>query len=185
LITIENYINEHLSKEFDEVKAKIPPYESQILTDHEKTLIYHYTGGGYNVNEKLLDGKTDVYAKLLSIALSKLPDYKNIVYRGVFLSQSSVKAYKNSFADKAILHYPAFMSTTKKRTIAGYFPGINHNCLMEIISKKGKDIEGVSKFGKHASQNEYEVLFNNNSKFRILDLQNDNCFYSIKMEEIK
>jgi hypothetical protein len=47
----------------------------------------------------------------------------------------------------------------------------NGNVLFRILSKTGKEIELISKFGS-GSQNEREVLFAPNSDFNVLDVTN-------------
>ncbi len=55
------------------------------------------------------------------------------------------------------------------------------NTLFIILSKHGKNIEEISKYGP--SQNEKEVLFVYKTRFNVLELTKSNDKTFIKMEE--
>ena len=47
---------------------------------------------------------------------------------------------------------------------------VSSSPLFIIKSRKGKDIEKFAKFGIDSQQNEQEILFQPNAKFKVLDI---------------
>lgn len=114
--------------------------------------------------------------------LEKLPDYEDIVYRAVVLANNELQKYIDAFVKNRILVEHAFISTSKSKLIAYQFSG---NCLFRIICRTGKSIEYFAKYGNHHPQNEKEVLFGPNCKFKVLEITNQNQVTLISMEEVK
>lgn len=57
------------------------------------------------------------------------------------------------------------------------------NVMFRIVSKTGKEIEEISKYGID-SQNEFEILFLPNTRFNILAVTKENDYTLVTMEEI-
>ena len=128
------------------------------LTLDETRIIANYTEFGYEyLNPKLVTGNLSEHYKanvrLLNYALSKLPDYKGNVYR---FFNSSLEQFENYKAGDTYQE-PRFMSSS---TEVGAF--VENNIGFFLKSKKGKLIQNIS---HHLS--EKEVLFSNDSKFKI------------------
>ncbi len=156
-----------------------------MLTDYEKAIIYKYTNDGYeSLNFSLRASSGDNHSELgvyLERTLRKLPAYSGIVYRAANLSRIDLTQYYVAFEDKQALIEPTFLSTTKSRTIAKEFRG---NCTFRIVSKTGREIEKIAKFGLYNAQNEQEVLFTVNTRFEVLTIEKIDGLTSLTMEEI-
>jgi len=73
------------------------------------------------------------------------------------------------------------LSCSKKLSIANKF---KKNIIFIINSSTGRSVEEIAKWGTGDSQNEYEVLFDKNSYFQILEItQNSNNSYQILMTD--
>lgn len=110
-----------------------------------------------------------------------MQNFEEIVYRGVNLSKIELENYKIHFEENRSIIENCFVSTTKSRLIATSFLG---NVLFRILSRTGKEIEKISKFGIKGFPNEREVLFSYKKQFRILGIENDAAVTLITMEEI-
>jgi ADP-ribosyltransferase exoenzyme len=181
----EKYSKTHLLQELHEIENSNRNIELPILTLYEKSLIYKYSSDGYiNINEELRtsEGKAiNSYGKLLVKALSKLPNYEGIVYRGANLAKNELERYKKALKTNTPITEYSFVSTSKARLIAMAFNG---NCLFRIVSKSGKEIDKIAKFGVHGHPDEKEVLFNPNCEFEILAITNETTYTLITMEEL-
>ena len=56
--------------------------------------------------------------------------------------------------------------------------------LFRMWSKRGKSIEEFAKFGIGSPQNEFEVLFSNNSKYKVTEIRRESSYTLITMFEI-
>ena len=92
----------------------------------------------------------------LKTALSKLPDYSGVVFRGTSLPPELLAQYQPG----AIIIEHAFTSTTQKASMV--FPG---NVVFKILSKTGKDISPYSVF-----PDELEVVFAQGVVFEVIGL---------------
>ena len=59
----------------------------------------------------------------------------------------------------------------------------NGNVLFRLYSRSGKEIEKIAKFGTSNPQNEKEVLFKPNSRFKMLEITQETNYSLITMEE--
>lgn len=83
------------------------------MTDYEKTLIYKYTGEGYDsLNEKLREGKQDEYEDQLNRFFDKLPNFEGVVYRGINLASKQIATYQSAEKNNSIIVEKAFTSST-------------------------------------------------------------------------
>ncbi len=150
------------------------------LNDLEKAVIYWYSDSGYiGLNELLLQSKGKRISRLgkyLDLALSKLPNFEGITFRGSDLSDSEIRKYQRAFDEKIIITEHSFLSTSRLKNKANQY---RRTAMFEIFSKNGKLIEKVSKF-----VNEEEVLFKRNSKFRVLNIENKDSYVYITLKEI-
>ena len=145
-----------------------------ILTLEEKTIIYEYTSWEYlTVNPSLRESNgTNVseFAQYLDIALSKLPNYKKVVYRGAELPEPVFDLIEHYFSgNNPMFLERGFFSTSQSKIIASSF---SEACLFEILSKTGKLIADIAKNGTYSFESEQEVLFRKNTRFKILDIKN-------------
>jgi len=83
------------------------------------------------------------------------------------LGLPELQNYIDAFEKNSILVEHSFVSTSASYSIANMFGG---NCKFEMISRSGKAIESYAKYGIGSGQNEYEVLFRPNRKFRVLEV---------------
>ena len=144
------------------------------LTTAEEDAIKDYSGAAYGqVNSHLRNGVpmpgylSDV-SDNLSSALSKLPDYKGMVYRGTDLDPAQVARY----VPGQTVTESAFTSSSSTRP----FPG---NTQFTIMSSSGKDISGLSSI-----PNEDEVLFNKGAHFTVLSNDTVNGVHRIVLKEV-
>lgn len=166
---LKSYVEENLS---NEVKIILSSWRSEVLNEYlslwEKTIIFKYSNDAfYELNQKLRVEKgleITEFGKFLQFCLSKLPDFKDIVYRGANLTKNEIEKYLIAYQEKSILTENSFISATKSKNIA-YQHG---RCIFRIISKRGKDIEPLSKHMK-----EQEILFCCNSNFKVLTFAED------------
>ena len=178
---LEKYVQTHLQTELDIIRTSERANVLPELSLEEKAIIYRYTDTGHFVNEILREKKGEKvpkFAKHLKSVLAKLPSYNFLVYRGEPIS--NLKIYQNALESKQVITAFAFSSCSVRREPALQFGQI----LLRIISKNGKLIEKVSKFGKNLPFNEQEVLFTMVSKFIVLDIKEENNLPIITLEEL-
>ena len=153
------------------------------LTEHEKAIIYAYSDEGYEVNAELRKFRelvTPEFAVHLNAALSKLPDTRRSVYRGIWRIDSVLKMYQNALETGEVLVEYGFTSASKSRSIAEQFGEI----ILHIASKRGKSIEKITRFGASTMDNEEEVLFKSGSKFLVRDIVERSNYTLITLKEV-
>lgn len=182
---IETYAKSNLTAEILVIESTNRKNEYPQLTTYDKAVIYKYSDDGFkDINEELRKskGKTfSAFARHLTNALKKLPDYDGLVYRKVHLTKQELTMYRNALKNNKPLKEFTFISTTKSRLIAMNFAGTTTyapNCLFRIQTKTGKEIDKIAKF------DEKEVLLFPNTTFRVLDLRKEINYTLITMEEI-
>ncbi len=180
----EKYVKENLSEILRVILTTFRKSEANNLSNSEKALIYKYSDDEYEfVNNYLRTnkGKFNDFGKLLYQSLDKLPDYKKICFRAVKLNSNDIEKYKEALEFSSIITEYSFLSCSSSRLIAMQF---NHNVLFRILSKNGKDIQKITKFGIESGQNEKEILFKANTKFYVLDIAEENNKTLITLEEV-
>ncbi len=138
-------------------------YEDDIknLTAQQR-VVYEYAYNCFSkINSEMRkssDFNMDIFnlSKQLDIALCNHPTFQGETYRGVDLPDDVLKQYLSS----SVLEFPSFTSTSKKHHIGCEFA---KNTLFKIHSKNGREI---LKKSKH--EDEDEVLFRLNSKFKVI-----------------
>jgi len=185
MTVIEKYSTKYLTAEILEVTNSNRINYFPELTLYEKSIIYKYTNDGFEgINELLRSSKGkifDDFGTFLNRSLNKLPNFDGLVYRAAQLTEAEIERYRVACNDNSILKEYSFVSTSKSRLIAMSYRG---NVVFRISSRTGKDIEKISKFGEYDSENEKEVLFRANRKFKVLELVNESDYMLITMEEV-
>jgi hypothetical protein len=157
LKTVSEYTDGSLTRKFEQYGISL----------EEESTIRHYTGPSHtNLNEALDEGIGELtpefseYKDLLKKALKKLPDYQQVVYRG--LGSKKSKIAKGWVVGQEIT-LTSFTSTSKYVDEADnfMFNGGGDVCLV-INSKTGKSIEQVS---LHPSES--EILLESGKEFRV------------------
>lgn len=157
-----------------------------------------YTVGTYEfINEALRDGLTEAelsgtstYDQIKSISsfLKDAPKFNGTTYRGLsFFMIDGFDAPKHDEFMKSIsgsesISLPSFTSTSVDKEVATKFMPKHRdhkNILLEIKSKYGVALNGVAEFTK-----EREVLFDKNSEFKIINVEEIDGIKHIKLEEI-
>lgn len=97
---LSDFVERNLSSILLEVQQN--ELSDSLLDVYEIAIIYHYTDVGFeDVNEGLIQSKgkiSSVYAKLLSEVLAKLPNYQDVVFRGVKLTKNKNQDILKLFA---------------------------------------------------------------------------------------
>ena len=151
------------------------------LSQAERAAINMYSARDYEaINPALRDDKMtpelQSLTNTLNRGLDKLKPYEGVVYRGVeTMPQDALQRYIDAYNTKGVVAEKAFTSTSMDRDKA--FAG---NLEFEIISKTGREITPIAKFG----ETEREVLFKSGLEFRVTRYEHVNGVHEIKMEEI-
>ena len=179
--SLEHFVNDRLKNELEEFNEKNIGTSFINLSIHEKVLIYYYTLEGYqSINEELRESKNSQYETHLNNVLTKLPNFEGLVYRGLRLSNAQLKRYIDCFISNTPIEELGFCSCSESILVARLFG----NATFSILSKSGKSVQELSFYGSNSSQNEQEVLFRSKTKFKILDVDNNNGDINIILEEI-
>ena len=181
---LEKYARQRLKDELHKIHTR---YSSVLpeLTDVEKAVIHWYSENGYeSLNEKLRDSKgknMPPLGEFLNLALSKLPNHEDIVFRGMRYYKSRVEKYQTAFDKKEPVIEYSFTSTSTSDRVARMF---GNGIFLEIFSKTGKNIDNVTKYGLTSGQNEKEVLFKSSTPFYVIDIQHSNQYAHIILQEV-
>ncbi|HEY8782805.1 MAG TPA: ADP-ribosyltransferase [Mucilaginibacter sp.] len=177
------YVITNCSREFEEVKSR---NISDVLSFEEQAIIYKYTEDGYErLNERLRISKGKEFSqfgKFLDKALAKLPNYEDVTYRAVDLTNTELQKYIDAKENNSILVEHSFISASKSKAIAN---GFGKSCRFRIFSRSGKNIEEFAKYGINHPQNEKEILFRPNSRFKVLEVTKYEQYTLITLEESK
>ena len=181
----EEYAKTNLPDEIQAIEGSGRRDELAMLNIFEKAIIYKYSTNGFSeLNERLRESEgnhNSEFGELLDSALAKLPNYVGLIYRTADLTKAELQLYKNSLKKKKAVTEYCFISATKSRTFAMY---LKLNTLFMIMSKTGKEIEKIAKFGVFEPPNESEVLFRYKQQFKVLDITKEGSRTLIKMEEV-
>jgi hypothetical protein len=169
------------------LKDAPPPYEEEVLG------LMTYTSNAYHeINGYLRGIQTfspeyteiiETHTKMAVAALDALPDYNGTVYRGGTISNDIIDKYKEG----EIVTEKGFTSTSVASDIASGFqdkqlkksvPNLGFVSYV-IKSKTGKLVEDLSIFDE-----EKEVLFKPETKFKVLSKKSVDGVTTIYMEEV-
>jgi hypothetical protein len=127
------------------------------------------------INRRLRNGTEDEYvnvaSRLISQALSKLPKYEGVVYRGETMS---IKKLQERFldhigdvvSDKGFISSSLYMDAPMKFISHAGIPKNHKRVIFEIQSKNGRNISKISEFnGIFTLENQHEILFDKRTKF--------------------
>lgn len=182
----EKYVKRYLSKELKQVQGSAFAQVNNGLDIYERTLIYYYTGSGYqaiNSNLRRTGGRRGLkVGALLDKALMKLPSHRGFVHRTARLTKKQIQKYKDSLQRNKPIIEPSFISTSKSTLTARLYP--NWNVRFRVISKHGKNIEHISQMGTLSLLNEQEVLIGPRHSFRVLDVTDVGSTVLIILEEL-
>lgn len=184
IMSIKKYVENNFKKELREVSNSFRSKELNVLNDYEKTIIYKYSEDYYEfVNTNLRESKgknIDDFSNFLIKSLKKLSDFKLLCYRSANLTSSEIKKYTSALKKKNTIIEYSFVSCSKSRLLANMFPA---NVTFIIHSKSAKEVEKVAKYGINSGQNEKEVIFLPNTKFEVLDIEQNEGKYVIYLQE--
>ncbi|AWK03308.1 hypothetical protein HYN56_03360 [Flavobacterium crocinum] len=180
---LQKYVEEKLTDELSKIINSSHHNHITQLNEFEKTIIYHYTDYGYDYLNKILrdGGSMPEFGRYLNSSLNKLESFKALCYRAIICNRSDLQKYYDAFANGSVVVEKSFWSCSKSKLIAWMF---SESPLFIIISKRGKDIEKISKFGGVGAQNEKEVLFMSGSKFKVLEIEEKVGRITITLEEV-
>ncbi|MDR0542313.1 MAG: ADP-ribosyltransferase [Dysgonamonadaceae bacterium] len=146
--------------------------------------IHHYTKacGNYRQLNKQLDKGTitdfnTAAATLISKGLEKLPKVEGTIYRGTIMKR---KGFDRVYSNTNEVTHKIFTSATQSFGTAVQFATYKQpkksevQIIFAIHSRNGRDISKISEFnGIFAPDNQKEVLFDKNTKFRITKQETD------------
>ena len=148
-----------------------------ILTEAEQYAMNKYISSDfYTINEKLRNNVklSDTEQKLandLDKALDKMPVYNGLVSRSLEIIPEELEEFLNKHKLNNIVDYSAYTSTTKGERYNNL-----SNVELYIESKTGKNITQYN-------EEEQEILFKRNSKFRVKEIEKIKSTYHILLED--
>jgi hypothetical protein len=168
-----------MSRAIEELRKLYPHIENTELA-----AIHHYTkaGGNYRQLNKQLDKGTltdfnTAAATLISKGLEKLPKIEGTIYRGTIMKRNDFDRIYSNIED---VTHKIFTSATQSFGTAVQFATYNNpkknevQIIFAIRSRNGRDISKISEFnGIFTPDNQKEVLFDKNTKFRITKRETD------------
>ena len=148
-----------------------------------------------DINRRLRNGTEDEYvdvaSRLISQALSRLPKYEGVVYRGETMS---IKKLQERFldhigdvvSDKGFISSSLYMDTPMKFISHAGIPKSHKRVIFEIQSKNGRNISKISEFnGIFTLENQHEILFDKGTKFLVKKrrIEGDGTYRIILVEQ--
>ena len=173
------------------LKKKTPVLQDKYLSPLEAFCLYHYsTFRGYGevnnaIKNHTQNETTRQFQLLLTRILRKIPRYIGVAYRGTSLNKHTMELLKYKIKNNIEYIPNKFLSSSpdsknaerylfnKKNQKEGYVHALF------ISSKNGRDI---SLYRIHPEKT--EVLFEPFSRFKILDIQPNEGYYEISIEEL-
>lgn len=173
----------------------VPEVRLAAINAYTQTIVEGNKGSTYREINKRLRNATendyvDVASRLISLGLKDMPVYNNVVYRGTHLSKKKLDELYISHIGE-VVEEKGFLSASMYKDAPYKFlsydgiPKSHKRIFFEINHKKGRDISKISEFnGKFTNVNQYEVLFDKGTKFRVQSIELKNDIYEIKLEEL-
>lgn len=154
----------------------------------EKASIYHYTTPAYqNINLRLrverMSDEAWAHSEQLSLALSKLPNFKGDSYRFIQNAEQLIAQLNRNFVDKTPYIEKGFASSSRNPSfmavLAQQTNGQRNRAIIRIQGKTGKDISSMSK-----KQRQEEILFDKSSSFQVIGFsQREDGIYLIDLKQ--
>lgn len=149
-----------------------------LSTDEKRVLVAYLTNSSREINKSLRgeieDKDASLLADLVSKSVKKLKSYQGETYRQVkFEREKDYKNFISLYKKGEIITEKGFISSgLNKQKITKKFYG-NYEVKFTIKSKNGKNIT-------HYNNEEKEILFDRNTKFKVISIRGNN----IKLEEV-
>jgi len=154
-------IYEHVYKLTPDEVAAVRKYTEMLATFLNK-----------NIRESniLSELDKDILQKI-DQALLKLPGFQGVVYR----SSGAFPKFHTDYVEGAIVSDPAFLSTSRNTSVFE----VKKSVRFTIHSKNGRDVGGISQ-----RENEQEILFPRDTRFKILKKDLIDNVWHVEMEEL-
>lgn len=162
--------------------------DSGEITEDEHMAIDEYTGSDYyEMNRSLRDGEDPLLIDRLEVAkkhmdsfLEKAPKFVGETYRGIeFTSLASYNQFASRIKEGMIVADKAYLSTTSSEDVSNKFAKLSYQVKITIKGKSGVYL------GTLSSEDEDEVLFRRNSKFKVSKLSEQYYEHDTKNNKYK
>ena len=191
-------IDEKPKSVFTDVESTLK--QMRLYVDYDKRVtkeivdsVREYTAGGFNdINSALRKGVIKDYPDIadevnnISEFIQNAPKFSGVVYRGMADVEKGVlfDEFVEKLKNHEVIEMPSFVSCSVKKEMALEFTEspytkVSRNIFFEIKSKNGVLLDGASDF-----QSEGEVLFDYDSKFKIVSVEEIDDGYSVKLKEL-
>lgn len=161
---------------YNKIYPHIPEVQQAAVNAYTQAISSGNKGAtSREINRRLRNGTKDEYvdvaSRLISQALSRLPKYEGVVYRGETMS---IKKLQERFldhigdvvSDKGFISSSLYMDTPMKFISHAGIPKSHKRVIFEIQSKNGRNISKISEFnGIFTLENQHEILFDKRTKF--------------------
>lgn len=165
---VKTFVSRYLRNELRVIQTSQRNISLPELDSYEKALIYYYSEEGFEeVNERLRHSNgqdLSEFGSLLNQTIKKLSNYTGLVYRNVNLTQNQIEKYENALRNQLVITESTFTSCSRSKLVANQYGG---NVMFRMLSKTGKSIEAVAKYGLYDPPNEKEVIFAPNTEFSL------------------
>ncbi len=158
---------------------KVKELNSKLTAHQEDAINQYISSSSYNINEKLrqnlpLTDEENVFIINMDRALDKMPKYEGDLTRSLFFDYENDL---NNFLEKHqvgnVVEYPAYTSATFGKVY-------NPNGQVQLYIPDSKNGRNISSFNSE----EKEILYQRNSKFKVLDWFNYKGKIFIEIEEV-
>lgn len=181
---------------YNKIYPHIPEVQQAAVNAYTQAISSGNKGAtSREINRRLRNGTEDEYvdvaSRLISQALSRLPKYEGVVYRGETMS---IKKLQERFldhigdvvSDKGFISSSLYMDTPMKFISYAGIPKSHKRVIFEIQSKNGRNISKISEFnGIFTLENQHEILFDKGTKFLVKKrrIEGDGTYRIILVEQ--
>lgn len=181
---------------YNKIYPHIPEVQQAAVNAYTQAISSGNKGAtSREINRSLRNGTEDEYvdvaSRLISQALSRLPKYEGVVYRGETMS---IKKLQERFldhigdvvSDKGFISSSLYMDTPMKFISRAGIPKSHKRVIFEIQSKNGRNISKISEFnGIFTLENQHEILFVKGTKFLVKKrrIEGDGTYRIILVEQ--
>lgn len=181
---------------YNKIYPHIPEVQQAAVNAYTQAISSGNKGAtSREINRRLRNGTEDEYvdvaSRLISQALSRLPKYEGVVYRGETMS---IKKLQERFldhigdvvSDKGFISSSLYMDTPMKFISRAGIPKSHKRVIFEIQSKNGRNISKISEFnGIFTLENQHEILFDKGTKFLVKKrrIEGDGTYRIILVEQ--